>query len=342
MYYKKIFDLLPDYIFIHDKDGYIKKMNNTSLKYFKGCENIYTIIKEERIINKIYNHSSDLPLKAGETSLILPNRDKIVINITSRNFETSFSKHYKLTIFKDITHVKDVEKQFCIAQKQEAIGAMAAGFAHDFKNILNNIKLYLRLIMQSGDLSQVSKYAGIIENMIQDSNNFIRHVLNVTRDTSANYEEVMIGELIREDLNIIERILPKNINIDFIDMAKNAIVRLIRSRFTQVIFNLVLNSVEAIGQNSGDILISIERTNIKEKPFVKLSISDNGPGIPANIIDRIFEMFFTTKPNGSGLGLSMVKMAINDFGGYISVESQEGSSTTFKIFLPEVVYGESV
>ncbi len=340
-YYKKIFDLLPDYVFIHDNDGNIKKMNASALVFFKGYDNIYKIIKEERIVNKIFNLTGEVPLKAGETTLLLPNQEKIVVEITSRVFESSFGKSLRLTIFKNITHVKEVEKQFCLAQKQEAIGAMAAGFAHDFKNILNNIKIYLKLIKQSTSFEQISNYVDIIDDMVKDSNNFIKHVLNVTRDNSSNFEDVVIADLIRDDLDIIERVLPKNITIDFVDMAKNAIVRIIKSRFTHAIFNLVLNSMEAIGPNPGNILISIERTMINQQPFVKISVTDNGPGIPANIIDRIFENFFTTKSYGSGLGLSMVRLAVNDFGGYINVESQEGSFTTFKIFLPEVTYGDT-
>lgn len=316
-------------------------MNSSATTYFKGFDNVYKIIKEERIINKIYNLQGDLPLKAGEITINLPNQDRIVVEITTRSFENSFGKSMKLTIFKNITHVKEVEKQFCLAQKQEAIGAMAAGFAHDFKNILNNIKIYLRLIKQSTSFEQISNYVDIIDDMVKDSNNFIKHVLNVTRDNSSNFEDVIIADLIKDDLDIIERVLPKNITIDFVDMAKNAVVRVIKSRFTHAIFNLVLNSMEAIGSNPGNILISVERTMINNQPFIKISVTDNGPGIPANIIDRIFENFFTTKSYGSGLGLSMVRLAVNDFGGYINVESQEGSFTTFKIFLPEVIYGES-
>lgn len=316
-------------------------MNSSATTYFKGFDNVYKIIKEERIINKIYNLQGDLPLKAGEITINLPNQDRIVVEITTRSFENSFGKSMKLTIFKNITHVKEVEKQFCLAQKQEAIGAMAAGFAHDFKNILNNIKIYLRLIKQSTSFEQISNYVNIIDDMVKDSNNFIKHVLNVTRDNSSNFEDVIIADLIKDDLDIIERVLPKNITIDFVDMAKNAVVRVIKSRFTHAIFNLVLNSMEAIGSNPGNILISVERTMINNQPFIKISVTDNGPGIPANIIDRIFENFFTTKSYGSGLGLSMVRLAVNDFGGYINVESQEGSFTTFKIFLPEVIYGES-
>jgi len=339
-YYKKIFDLFPEFVFIHDADGNIKKMNASAQSYFYGYKNIYEIIKDERLVNKIYNLKGDLPSKIGEISLVLQDKTRVAIEITTRNFEGNFGKSLKLTIFKDITHLKEVEKQFCLAQKQEAIGAMAAGFAHDFKNILNNIKLYLKLIRQSKSLEQISKYANIIDEMIKESNNFIKCVLSVTRDNSLNFEDLYIADLLKEDLNIIERVLPKNITLELLDMAKNATVRVIKSRFTQIILNLVLNSMEAIGSKPGDILISIERTVINDQPFVKISVTDNGPGIPQNIIDRIFENFFTTKPNGTGLGLAMVKMAVNDFGGYINVESVEGSFTTFKIFLPEVIYGE--
>ncbi|MCX8084485.1 MAG: HAMP domain-containing histidine kinase [Calditerrivibrio sp.] len=340
-YYKKIFDILPGYIFIHDNDGNIKKMNAPAATLFKNYDNIYKIIKDERIINKIFNFSSNLTLKAGETTLILPNNEKIVVDITTKLFETGFKKHLKLTIFKDITNIKEVEKQFCLAQKQEAIGAMAAGFAHDFKNILNNIKIYLKLIKQSKSLDQIYDYANIIEDMIRDSNDFIKHILSITRDTSSNYEEVVISELLREDIEIMERVLPKNISIELVDMAKNAVVRIIKSRFTHAIFNLCLNSVEAIGTKPGNIMISIERAILDSKPFVRISVTDNGCGIPQKIIDKIFDNFFTTKSNGSGLGLSMVKLAITDFGGHIKVESEEGHWTTFKIFLPEVIYGES-
>ncbi|MCA1927933.1 MAG: hypothetical protein LDL09_05890 [Calditerrivibrio sp.] len=339
-YYKKIFNLIPDMIFIHDNTGLIKNMNNAASVYFKGYSSLSNVIKDARIVNKIYNFHSESCINCGEITMTLLNGKNMEFEISSQIFDAGFGRKLKMTILRNISDVKEIEKQFCIAQKQEAIGAMAVGFAHDFKNILSNIKLYLKLIKQSSSIEQVIAYSGVVEDIIADSNNFVKHVLNIARDRSLELEDVVISELLAEDLEIIERILPRNVTISLTDMARNAVVKIMSSRFTNVIFNLCLNSVDAIGGNQGHIHISTERTEIGGVSFIKITVTDNGPGIPKNIINKVFDNFFTTKKHGSGLGLAMVKLAVKDFGGFVEVESEEGVFTSFKIFLPEVIYGE--
>jgi len=157
--------------------------------------------------------------------------NEMEFEINSYVFKDDASKPLKMTILKNITHVKEVERQFCLAQKQEVVGAMAAGFAHDFKNILNNIKLYLKLIKQSEQREQVEKYCGVIDDLINDSNGFIRQVLSIARDRSNSFEEVVLGDVIEETLQVLERILPKNISIIFTDMARNAVIKIVKTRF---------------------------------------------------------------------------------------------------------------
>lgn len=339
-YYEKIFNLIPDFIFIHDNTGLIKIMNQSAAEYFKDVTTLDRIVTDDKILGKIYTFEEHSPVKGVEINLTLPGGNEMEFEINSYVFKDDASKPLKMTILKNITHVKEVERQFCLAQKQEVVGAMAAGFAHDFKNILNNIKLYLKLIKQSEQMEQVEKYCGVIDELINDSNGFIRQVLSIARDRSNNLEEVVLGDVIEETLQVLERILPKNVGIVFTDMAKNAVIKIVKTRFINAIFNLCLNSVDAIGNNAGTIRITTERTSISGNHYVKITVTDNGSGIPHNIIDKIFNTFYTTKKYGTGLGLPMVKLAIKDFGGSIEVESEEGFFTTFKIFLPEVIYGE--
>ncbi|MEF3254020.1 MAG: hypothetical protein K6348_00405 [Deferribacterales bacterium] len=340
-YYKKIFNLIPDFIFVHDDVGLIKNMNQAALLHYKNFKYLSEVIKDAKIINKIYNYKEDKCLNCGEISITLPNGSTIDVEISSYPFEIAFGKSYKLTILKNISQMKEIEKQFCIAQKQEAIGAMAAGFAHDFKNILNNIKLYVKLIKQSSDIDQIKNYTNVIENIITDSNEFVKQVLNVARDKSSKFEKIVLSDLLSELVHILERVIPRNVSIGFTDMAKNAIVNIIKTRFINMVLNLCQNAVEAIGSNSGHIHIATERIEQNNIKYIKLSVTDNGPGIPKDILNKIFDNFFTTKSGGTGLGLAMVKLAAKDFGGYVEVESELGVSTTFKIFIPEAKYGDN-
>lgn len=244
-------------------------------------------------------------------------------------------------VFRDVTEQVKTEKELLKVKKLESIGVLAGGIAHDFNNILAAILGNINLAIFDEDLkdgtkkllSQAEKASlrakdltqqlltfakggepvteiSSLENVIKDSANFVLHGDNV----ACRYD-------IPEDLWLV--------NID-------------RGQISQVVQNIVLNASHAM-PNGGTIQISCEniapfRTESsflpRDKKFVKVIITDCGVGIPENVIDKIFDPYFSTKQKGSGLGLAISHSIITKHNGHITVTSTPGVGTTFTIYLP--------
>lgn len=245
--------------------------------------------------------------------------------------------------------IKLLEK-LAIANKIETLGLMAGSIAHDLNNILSGIVTYPEMILAQMDSSD--KYRKSIE-FIRDTGKraaaVVSDLLTVTRGTKAPKNTCHLNQLIRNHLDTIEhqtiasrfkgvqietRLADDLLNMDCSDV-----------HISKVIMNLINNAMEACEQN-GKIILSTSNQildnpikgyeNITPGAYVVFTISDNGSGIPANALTKIFEPFYSKKKmgrSGTGLGLAIVWSTVHDHNGYISVRSNE-KGTTFDLFFP--------
>lgn len=235
------------------------------------------------------------------------------------------------------------------AQKMEAIGTLAGGIAHDFNNILTPILGYAELIKEELPKgSEIWKNQGQIITAGKRAQELVRQILSFSRQTEQEKQLIQIHLIIKEALKLLRSSIPTTIEIREDIDTKCGLLLADPSQIYQVIMNLCTNAYQAMVENGGTLSVVLkpiqlaledhpERLDLRPGAYQKLEVSDTGCGIPAEIMERIFEPYFTTKEKGrgTGLGLSIVHSFVQNHHGHIAVYSEPGKGTTFHVYLPQ-------
>ncbi len=260
-----------------------------------------------------------------------------------------------LTVDTDITEKKLLEAQFFRAQRLESIGTLASGIAHDLNNILTPILAAAQLLplklQNLDDRSQL--LLQLLESNARRGADLVKQVLSFTRGAEGKQVILQPRHLIGEIEKILRETLPKSIEVDVQTPHDLWTVVGNSTQLHQVLMNLCVNARDAMPLG-GTLTIAASNQQLDEAdarmtleaqvgPYCVLSVVDTGVGIATEVFDRIFEPFFTTKElgSGTGLGLSTVVGIIKSHGGFITVSSQLGKGTEFKVFLPAVMIREA-
>jgi PAS domain S-box-containing protein len=253
-----------------------------------------------------------------------------------------------VTNYRDVTQrVRSQEAQIR-SQKMEALGTLAGGIAHDFNNILLAIRGNVRLAREDlepghpGELSITE-----IEKAAQRATELVRRILAFSRPQESQREPLQLSIVVQEALNLMRATLPAMIAIRTRFAGDTPLVFADSTQVHQVVMNIVTNAAHAIGNRTGDIEVRIDPINVTAelgdsarelKPglYACVAISDTGSGIEQATLKRIFDPFFTTKPvgQGTGLGLSVAHGIMQAHEGTISVYTQSGKGTTFRLYFP--------
>lgn len=243
-----------------------------------------------------------------------------------------------------------LESQLRRAQRMEAIGTLAGGIAHDFNNILAGIigfaEIGLRDLREGRDVS--SNFSSILDASHR-ARELVDQILTFSRQRDQPRTKLDLAEHVQTTLPLVRPTIPATVTLEFKAEAGLPPILAHASHIHQIVSNLVTNAGHAIGSQPGTIRLRVEsidmdaeraRGNPDLRPgrYVRLSVSDTGPGIPSGIIDRIFEPFVTTRENGqgTGLGLSVVHGIMKTYDGAIGVESEPGRGTTFHLYFPAI------
>jgi PAS domain S-box-containing protein len=249
----------------------------------------------------------------------------------------------------DITERKKLEEQFRQVQKMEGIGQLAGGVAHDFNNFLAVIEMQTGLLISSGELSaEQSEYASEINITLQRAASLTRQLLLFSRRQVFQPCELDLNEAIAGTSRMLRRILGENIVMRLQPSPQPMYIKADAGMMDQVLMNLVVNARDAMPKGG---LLDVETAGVeidaataaasapaRAGSFVRMSVRDNGSGIPPEILSKIFEPFFTTKESGkgTGLGLATVFSIVQQHHGWINVESEVGRGTVFQIYLPRL------
>ena len=247
----------------------------------------------------------------------------------------------------ETTERRTLENQINQSQKMEMVGQLAGGIAHDFNNVLSAIMMANDFLLNAHKPTDPS-----FQDIMQIKQNatraatLVRQLLAFSRKQTLRPQVLDLGDALSDLTMLLRRLIGEKVKFDPVHGRDLWPVKADVSQFEQVIVNLAVNARDAM-PDGGKLTIKTanvstqeaERLTYKGMPpadYVRIDVSDTGTGIPADIVDKIFEPFFSTKEvgKGTGLGLSTVYGIVKQTGGFVYVDSEPGKGTTFHIFLP--------
>lgn len=242
-----------------------------------------------------------------------------------------------------------LESRLTQAQKMESIGTLAGGIAHDFNNILSAIIGFTELAVM--DIDQKEKVLKALKQVHKAgirAKELVKQILTFSRMTETEYAPIALKYIISDSLKMLRSVIPSTIEIKS-TLSVDGLVMSDATQIHQIMMNLCTNAVHAMDEKGGILDIRLQDVSIDTMkdskdldlapgPYVLLSIRDTGAGIPPDVMDRIFEPYFTTKKpgRGTGLGLSVIHGIVKSHSGAIKCKSILQKGTTFDVYLPRI------
>jgi PAS domain S-box-containing protein len=362
--YRDLVEHSQDLICTHDLKGKILSMNQAAAKLM-GYEkelllrmNIQDILAPE-VRDRFKEYLNEIE-KQGETKgeMLIQTKtgEKRVVEYSNTLRTEGISTPIVRSMAHDITERRQAEKdkraleeQLRQSQKMEAVGQLAGGVAHDFNNLLTVIQGYCDLILK--DLDEKNRFfqdMQEIKKASEHATSLTRQLLAFSRKQILQPKILDLNDLVLNMDKMLRRLIGEDIELVTLLSKDLGRVKADPGQIEQVIFNLAVNARDAMPKG-GKLTIETadaeldehyarSRIGVKPGRYVRISVSDNGIGMPSGVKDRIFEPFFTTKEKGkgTGLGLSTVYGIVKQSGGNVWVYSEPNQGTTFKIYLPMI------
>lgn len=254
---------------------------------------------------------------------------------------------YMVAVVRDITEQKKQEARALRAQRMESIGTLASGIAHDLNNVLAPIMMAVETLKRKLTDPQSQQMLTMLANSTQRGADIVKQVLSFARGVEGKRVELQPKHVLLEVEKIARETFPKSIEIVRRIPNNLWIVAADATQLHQVFMNLCINARDAMPAG-GRLTLAAENLFLDEKSakaypgakpgeHVVVTVTDTGLGIPANLLGKIFDPFFTTKEigKGTGLGLATVAGIVKGHGGVVSVESEVGKGSRFKVYLPK-------
>nr|KIS30923.1 hypothetical protein TQ38_20215 [Novosphingobium sp. P6W] len=272
----------------------------------------------------------------------------------------SLNENLEQRVAERTAELMDAEEKLRQSQKMEAVGQLTGGLAHDFNNLLAGISGSLELMgkrIDQGRLTEIDKYMAAAQGASRRAAALTHRLLAFSRRQTLDPRSTNVEALVDGMIDLIQRTVGPEIHIETRATAQLCSALVDASQLENALLNLCINARDAM---PGGGRIAIEMTNqsldrqtalayeIPAGDYLSLSVSDTGTGMPPDVIARVFEPFYTTKPigQGTGLGLSMIYGFVQQSGGQIRIHSSVGQGTTVRLYLPrhdgDAISGEQV
>jgi two-component system cell cycle sensor histidine kinase/response regulator CckA len=247
----------------------------------------------------------------------------------------------------ETTERRTLENQINQSQKMDMVGQLAGGIAHDFNNVLSAIMMATDFLLNAHKPTDPS-FQDIMQ-IKQNANRaaaLVRHLLAFSRKQTLRPQVLDLGESLSDIENLLKRLIGEKVKLEVVHGRDLWPIKVDLSQFEQVIVNLAVNARDAMpdggkltvrtGNVTSEDSAGLSYKGMPAADYVRIDVVDTGTGIPAEIVDKIFEPFFSTKEvgKGTGLGLSTVYGIVKQTGGFVYVDSEAGKGTSFHIFLP--------
>ncbi|WP_084456436.1 hybrid sensor histidine kinase/response regulator [Desulfogranum mediterraneum] len=364
--YRSLFNNARDMIHIIDPNQRIIDVNSRELEIMGYQREEYLGLSLKELIHPDHQDEASPAIAAVmagrgvdsfETALITRQGKKVFVEVSASPYLEEGSVVSVRAIMRDVSERKateearaKIEAQLRQSQKMEAIGTLAGGIAHDFNNLLSVILGYAELAKDMAEPdSKLGSYFDHILGAGNRAKELVKQILAFSRQAQIERIPLQLQSLVKETLKMLRASIPTTIQIrDKID-ASCGRVKVDPTQIHQVLMNLCTNAYQAMEASGGTLRITLDPVRQEEQAsllklrnrpatYVVLTVSDTGVGIPPEILDRIYDPFFTTKTldKGTGMGLAIVHGIVTDSDGFITVESTPGQGSTFSVYLPVV------
>jgi len=341
------------------EDGVILVDRHGKVSFFNQAAEMLTDLPESQVLRQDYSsvfgktpwlvemvQKSEPPRQTGsrgDGDLIKPRGRQVPVSLTVSPLEDQAGRFLgTILLLRDLTHRKEMEEDLKRADRLALLGTLAAGLAHEIKNPLSGIKGAAQLLKRevNGNPSLL-QYADIVVREVDRVNRLIEQLLDLSQPAKLNFAALNIHEILDHVLLLESEAVASSaftVRKNFDPSLPS--IRGDRAQLTQVFLNLVKNSFQAM-QGRGTLRVTTRmetdfhiREHGRERgKFIWVDIEDDGPGIKEEDLPHIFSPFFSTKNNGTGLGLSVCYSIIKEHGGMIRVESREAAGASFKVSL---------
>lgn len=298
-------------------------------------------IRETRIVSSTATRDDLLTSAAAN-----PNPDGLVI-VENGLYRAILLNDVILKLFEQ--NRMETQTRLIQAQKMEALGTLAGGIAHDINNILTPILGYANFLLElhkSREPLDISMIEQIHVSALR-ARDTVGHILSFSREQKNERGPVSLSGLIREVIRLIKNSLPSTIEIEYSVTACNDLVLGNPAELHQILMNLCTNAFQAMKAGGGQLRLGLSdfqgvpvgwslQHPLAHRPWLRLTVSDTGTGIPESILHKVFDPFFTTKPpnEGTGLGLAIVHGVVSRYNGIVSIETEVGKGTSVHIHFP--------
>ena len=359
-----LIDLATDAIVVLDPDGFVQSWNPGAEKIFgtaaaDACgQPLAGLISkgDSARLARALTETRQTGEWRGDLLVIRPNGD----NVIAHSHWTLLRKPNGatrgiLTVSTDQTEFKQLQAQFYRAQRMESLGALAGGIAHDLNNMLAPVLMAAELLKTSPTPEVQQELANVIQTSAQRGSGLVRQILAFARGSDGQERlELKPEHLIKDAVSLAKETFPRTMEIRSELVPELFLICADPTQVHQILLNLMVNARDAMN-GMGSLTITAENRELdanfaaqkpgtKPGPHIVMRVTDTGSGMSAEVLAKIWNPFFTTKPpgQGTGIGLSTVAKIVHEHGGFVEVTSQPGQGTTFSVYLPATGRTESV
>ena len=351
-FFRHIVSSMRNGVIAFRRDGALALMNDEAYRIFGLTPSagdvgkpFADVLRESHDIIRVLSGSFELSHLPNRAELRLKELDRVIGYTLSQVKDDKGVAIGAVLFFKDLTQVEQLEERERLRDRLASLGEMAAGIAHELKNPLAGIEVMAGLLRrQVPDSKDAQSLLADILSEAKLANAIVVEMLEFVRPVRLQVEHTDLRDVIQQSVTMAESKVPRREATVAVHVEPDLpMIESDHHQLSQVFTNLIANAFEAL-DGKGGVTITATTTAIETEPAfagvhpptpaVLVEVADDGPGIPADLTDRIFNPFFTTKVTGTGLGLAIVRKIVDAHDGRIDVSSTPDTGTRFRVTLP--------